>query len=523
MNTSDLIVYVLLGSVCSFFSFVIGFLYRKFIGERKVRLAELRAKEILSEAEEDAKFRDTESKKKVEDRLGQLKLEFETSVRTTKEELEVRKRETEAHEATVDKKFEIIQTKEKEVSELSQTLNQEREVLNKTRSELDRLITNEREILQRVSGLSQEDAKRQLLRRMEADVRAEASRMIKVVESEAKPIAEKKASKILALAIQKCAAEHSIESTVSVVNLPSDEMKGRIIGKEGRNIRTFETTTGVDLVIDDTPGAVILSAFDPVRREIARITLERLIEDGRIHPSSIEEMVGKVRQEIDQAIREEGEKSITELGVGDVHPELIQLLGRLKFRTSFGQNVLAHSKEVAYLMSVIASEMGIDPVIAKRTGLLHDIGKAASHEVEGPHALVGGEFARRYGEPAEVVHGIEAHHEDIEQKDVLPVLVQAADAVSGARPGARRESLENYIKRLRRLEKTASTIMGVDKVFAIQAGREIRVMVHPEQVGDNEMPALAREVSKKVEQDLQYPGQIRVTVIRETRAVEIAR
>ncbi len=504
------------------FSFL-GFFARKKIAERRIRSAESRAVEIRVAAEREAERRHREMEKEAERYLLKIKKEFDEKQVLKRRQLDDLEQRLLTRERTADAKFDMISTREAECEKLQAELERDLKEEERAHSELRRLTSEEHERLQRVSGLGVDEAKRQLLKRMEAEVRTEASLMIKTVEEEAHEIAEKKAKKILALAIQRCAAEHSIESTVSVVSLPSEEMKGRIIGKEGRNIRTFETATGVDLVIDDTPGAVILSAFDPVRREVARESLTRLIEDGRIHPSSIEDTVGRVRRELDQSIRSEGERTILELGIGDMHPELIFLLGRLKYRTSYGQNVLSHAKEVAHLMNVFAGEMGLDAVLAKRAGLLHDIGKAVSHEVEGPHALIGGELARRYGEPEDVVHGIEAHHGDIDQKTVFPVLVQAADAVSGARPGARRESFENYIKRLDRLEKVALSTPGVDRVFAIQAGREVRVMVHPNKVPDNEMPALAREITKKVESNLQFPGQIRVTVIRETRATDFAR
>lgn len=523
MSTSSIVIFASWGVVFGLAFFLLGFFVRKRIAERMIRGAEQKAAELRAGAEQEAEERRLESAREAETNFARLKKEFDEKHDQKRRELEGQKLEVDRRAQDLEEKVNLIGKREREIDGLVKGLHAQRGEVEHSRANLERLLAQEREILQRISGLSADEAKRQLLKRMEVEVRSEASLLIKSVEEEAREIADRKAKNILSLAIQRCAAEHSIESTVSVINLPSEEMKGRIIGKEGRNIRTFETATGVDLVIDDTPGAVILSAFDTVRREIARIALEKLIEDGRIHPSSIEEVVGRVRQEMDRKIKEDGENAIFELGVGDMHPELIYLLGRLKYRTSYGQNSLSHSKEVAYLMNIIAGEVGIDPVLAKRVGLLHDIGKAVSHEMEGPHALIGGELARRYGEPPDVVHGIEAHHGDIEQRSVFPILIQAADAVSGARPGARRESLENYIKRLEKLEKTAGTIPGVERVFAIQAGREVRVMVHPDEVGDNQMPALAREISKKVKEDFQFPGQIRVTVIRETRATEFVK
>jgi ribonuclease Y len=358
---------------------------------------------------------------------------------------------------------------------------------------------------------------------MEEELNLESANLIRRVQEETKEKADKEARKIVGLAIQKCAVEHTVESTVSVVNLPSDDLKGRIIGREGRNIRALEISTGIDVIIDDTPEAVILSGFDIMRREVARITLERLIEDGRIHPGRIEEVVDKVKKEMEISIKEEGEKTLFDLGLHNMHPELVRLIGRLKYRTSYGQNVLQHSKEVAYLLSNIAGELKLDETLAKRIGLLHDIGKAVSHEVEGPHAKIGSDLARKYNESETIVHAIEAHHNDIEPKTLLAVLVQAADAISATRPGARRESLESYIKRLQKLEGIADTIHGVEKSYAIQAGREIRIIVYPDKIDDSKAILLAREVKTKIEEGLDYPGQIKVTVIRETRAIEYAK
>ena len=523
MSTASVVIFTVWGILFGLAFFLLGYFVRRKVAERLIAGAETKAKELLRRAEKDAEETRRDAEEAAQKQLARLKQDFESREAQRHRELDDLKREVELRERAAERLAQGVERREKELQNLFASVEKEKSELEKSREELTQLLARERDLLQRVSGISAEEAKRQLLKKMEVEVRSEASLLIKNIEEEARAIAEKKAKNILALAIQRCAAEHSIESTVSVVSLPSEEMKGRIIGKEGRNIRTFEIATGVDLVIDDTPGAVVLSAFDSVRREIARIALERLIEDGRIHPSSIEEMVGKVRQEIEKSIREEGAKTIVEEGVGEMHPELVYLLGRLKYRTSYGQNSLSHSREVAHLMNVFAGEMGLEPAIARRCGLLHDIGKAVSHEIEGPHALIGGELARRYGEPPEVVHAIEAHHGDIEQKNVWPILVQAADAMSGARPGARRETLENYIRRLEKLEKTAAAIPGVDRVYAIQAGREVRVLVHPDKVADNQMPALAREISRKVKEDLQFPGQIKVTVIRETRATEFVK
>jgi ribonucrease Y len=377
--------------------------------------------------------------------------------------------------------------------------------------------------LERISGLSIEEAKEYLLRNIENEVKHEAAALIKEIEAKAKEEADRKAKDIIATAIQKCAADHVSEATVSVVPLPNDEMKGRIIGREGRNIRTLETLTGIDLIIDDTPEAVILSGFDPIRREVARITLEKLITDGRIHPARIEETVEKAKKEVENTIKQEGDNAAFEVGVHNLHPEVIKLLGKLRFRTSYGQNVLNHSLEVAHLSGIMAAELGIDITMAKRAGLLHDIGKAVDHEVEGSHVTIGADLAKKYKESNEVINAILSHHGDVEATSVISVLVQAADSISAARPGARRETLESYIKRLEKLEEIANSFPGVEKCFAIQAGREIRIMVKPEDVADSDIVMKAREITKKIENELEYPGQIKVTVLRETRAIEYAK
>lgn len=410
------------------------------------------------------------------------------------------------------------------------TLEQREESMNKKQKETQKIHEDLQELykkqvseLERLSGLSSEEAKQLLLNDIEKEIKHEAAMMIKDIESKAKEEGDRKAKEIISLAIQKCAADHVAETTVSVVALPNDEMKGRIIGREGRNIRTLETLTGIDLIIDDTPEAVILSGFDPIRREVARIALEKLIADGRIHPARIEEMVEKAKKEVEAYLRDQGEQATFETGVHGLHPELIRLLGRLKFRTSYGQNVLNHSLEVAHLAATMAAELGADVKLAKRAGLLHDIGKAVDHEVEGPHVQIGADLAKRYKENNEIIHAIAAHHGDIEATTVEAVLVQAADAISAARPGARRETLESYIKRLEKLEDIANSIDGVEKSFAIQAGREIRIMVKPEEIGDADIITLARDIVKRVESELEYPGQIKINVIRETRAIEYAK
>lgn len=497
-------------------AFIAGIVYRKKIGEEKIGSAEAEANRIVNEAMKTAEAKQKEVLLEGKDEIHRLRNEAEKELSDRRKEVQRQERRIQQKEETLDKKIENLEVKEDNVAKKLKAAEQKLE-------ESEKIKKSQIEMLERISGYTVEQAKDFLLKNLETELVHEKAVKIMDYEQQLKDEADKKARNIISLAIQRCAADHVAEATVSVVPLPNDEMKGRIIGREGRNIRAIETLTGVDLIIDDTPEAITLSSFEPVRREIARLSLEKLIADGRIHPARIEEMVDKARREVEATIKSEGERAYIEAGVNGIHPELVKLLGRLRYRTSYGQNVLDHSLEVAYLAGIMASELGLDPTIARRAGLLHDIGKALDHEIEGSHVEIGIDVARKYKEHEAVIHAIHAHHGDVEAKTVVACLVQAADAISAARPGARRENLENYIKRLQKLEEVASSFEGVERSFAIQAGREIRVIVKPESVKDERMTLLAREICQKIESDLEYPGQIKVNIIRESRAVDFAK
>ena len=496
--------------------FILGSSHRKKIAEKAIGSAEEEAKRIVNDAIKAAENKKRETLIETKEEIHKNRAEFDREMKERRAEVQKQERRITQKEETLDKKYETLENKEAQLAEkIAKTDKAAEEVALLKRSQL--------EMLEKISGYSAEEAKRDLIAALESEVRHEYAMRIKEIEDQFKEESEQKARQLLSLAIQKCAADHVAEATVSVVALPNDEMKGRIIGREGRNIRTLETLTGVDLIIDDTPEAITLSSFDPVRREIARLSLEKLIADGRIHPARIEEMVDKARREVEQTIKQEGDRATFETGVHGINPEIVRLLGKLRYRTSYGQNVLMHSIEVSHVAGLLAAELGVDIMMAKRAGLLHDIGKAVDHEVEGSHISIGVDIAKKYKECEDVVHAIEAHHGDVEAKTVIACLVQAADAISAARPGARRENLENYIKRLEKLEELSNSFPGVERSYAIQAGREIRIIVKPDEVNDDEMILLSRDLAKKVEEELDYPGQIKIHLIRETRAIEFAK
>ena len=490
--------------------------YRKKVAEVKIGNAEDKARESIDEAGKTAETKKREALLEVKEVSIKTRNELEKEIKERRAEVQRTERRVLSKEESLDKKLEVIEKRE-----ASYTAKEEE--LKKKKSEIEKLHEQSVQELERISGLTSDQAKEYLLKTVEDEVKSDTAKMVKELESRAKEEAGKKAKEYVVTAIQRCAADHVAETTISVVQLPNDEMKGRIIGREGRNIRTLETMTGVDLIIDDTPEAVILSGFDPIRREVARIALEKLIVDGRIHPARIEEMVEKAQKEVETMIREEGEAAVLEVGVHGIHPELVRLLGRMKFRTSYGQNALKHSIEVAHLSGLLAGEIGLDVRVAKRAGLLHDIGKSIDHDVEGSHIQIGADLCRKYKESRIVINAVEAHHGDVEPESLIACVVQAADTISAARPGARRETLETYTNRLKQLEDITNTFKGVDKSFAIQAGREIRVMVVPEQVSDADMVLLARDISKQIEAELEYPGQIKVNVIRESRVTDYAK
>lgn len=495
---------------------MIGYFIRKNISEAKIGQAEGLAKEIIDKAHRDSETVQKEKLLEAKEEIHKWRTEAERENKERRVEVQRYERRVLQKEEVLDRKLQNLESKENDLNEKLKTVGKKEE-------EIENIKSQQLEKLESISGITSEKARGIILSNAERDVRREMSIMIKDIETHAKEEADKKSREIIGYAIQKCAADHVAETTVTVVDLPNDEMKGRIIGREGRNIRTLETLTGIDLIIDDTPEAVILSGFDPIRREVARIALEKLISDGRIHPARIEEMVEKARKEVDNIIKEYGEQATFETGVHTIHPELLRLLGRLNYRTSYGQNVLKHSIEVAHIAGIMAAEIGADIKLAKRAGLLHDIGKAVDHEMEGTHVEIGMDLLRRYKESKEVIHAMSTHHGDYEPQTIEAVLVTAADAISAARPGARRETLEAYIKRLEKLEEIANSYEGVEKSFAIQAGREVRIMVKPESVSDEDIHLLARDMTKKIEDELEYPGQIKVSIIRETRAIEYAK
>ena len=497
------------------FTFV-GVMIRKKIAESKLKSAENEAKRILEIAQVEAENKKKEEIFKAKEEILSARKDLDNEIRERRGEVQQQEKRLIQKEENLEKKLDNIDRKEKDLVKKDQELEKKKEELEE--------ITNRQMLeLQRISGLSSEEAKKQILSELEKTMTAEKASLIRTIESKTREEAIKSAREIVGYAIQKCAADHTSETTVSIVSLPNDDMKGRIIGREGRNIKALETLTGIDLIIDDTPEAVVISGFDPLRREVAKIALEKLIEDGRIHPSKIEEMVEKAKEEVENTIKEEGERAVLETGVVGLHPDLVRLIGKLKYRTSYGQNVLNHSIEVSNLARIMAEELGLDPKLARRAGLLHDIGKALDHDMEGTHVEIGVDILKKYKENDKVINGVQAHHGDVEPKTIEAVLIQAADAISASRPGARRETLETYIKRLEALENIADSFEGVEKSFAIQAGREIRIIVKPDKISDDQMVLMARDIAKKVEDEMEYPGQIKVNLVRETRVVDYAK
>ena len=516
IGMTTIVVAVVVAVVALIIGSLLGWNRRKSVAEKEISSAEEEATRIINEAIKGAENKKREAMVEAKEDILKQRSEYEKEVKERRADLQKQERRLQQKEENLDRKTDAIEKKEELLTQKHAQLDEEKE-------EIQSIKRSQTELLERISGLTADEAKAYLISQVEAEVTHEAAMKIKEIETRAKDEADAKAKEIIATAIQRCAADQVSEITVSVIPLPNDEMKGRIIGREGRNIRTLETMTGVDLIIDDTPEAITVSCFEPVRREIARLALEKLIADGRIHPTRIEEMVEKAKREVDAVIKSEGERATFETGVRGLHPELVKMLGRLHYRTSYGQNVLRHSIEVSQLAGMMAAELGADVQAAKRAGLLHDLGKSVDHEMEGSHVALGVEFARKYREREDIIHAIQAHHGDVEPRTLVACLVQAADAISAARPGARRENLENYIKRLEQLETIAGSFKGVEKSYAIQAGREIRVMVKPEEVSEDEMVLLARDLAKKIEEEMEYPGQIKVNVLRETKAIEYAK
>ncbi|RBW69915.1 ribonuclease Y [Bacillus taeanensis] len=519
----DLVIIISTVLVSVFVGTVVGYLVRKSIAEAKISSAEHAAQQIIEDGKREAEALKKEALLEAKDETHKLRTDAEHDIRERRNDLQKQEHRLVQKEEVLDRKSESLDKKEDSLEKREESLTKKQQQIEEMESKVEEMLTQHQTELERISGLTREEARKTIISEVEKEMAHETALMVKEMENRAKEEADKKAREVLSLAIQRCAADHVAETTVSVVTLPNDEMKGRIIGREGRNIRTLETLTGIDLIIDDTPEAVILSGFDPIRREIARIALEKLVQDGRIHPARIEEMVEKSRREVDEYIREVGEQTTFEVGVHGLHPDLIKILGRLKYRTSYGQNVLKHSMEVAYLTGLMAAELGEDVNLARRAGLLHDIGKAIDHEVEGSHVEIGVELATKYKEHPVVINSIASHHGDTEATSVIATLVAAADALSAARPGARRETLETYIRRLEKLEEISESFEGVEKSYAIQAGREVRIIVKPDMIDDLASYRLAREITKKIENELDYPGHIKVTVVRETRAVEYAK
>ena len=512
----NIIIPLIVGIVCLVVGVVIGFQYRKTVAEKEIGSAETEATRIINEAIKAGETKKRESILEARDEIHRQRTEADRELKERRNETQQLERRLIQREEALDKKSDTIERKNEE-------LNRQLEATQKEKEELEKVKAEQLEKLEHIASMTRDEAREMLVASIESEATHDAAVKLREITQRLKDESEQTAREIISTAIQRCAADHVSEATVSVVPLPNDEMKGRIIGREGRNIRTIETLTGVDLIIDDTPEAITVSCFEPVRREIARLALEKLIADGRIHPTHIEEMVEKARREVESTIKAEGERAVFECGVRNLHPELVKMLGRLHYRTSYGQNVLQHSIEVSHIAGMMAAELGADVQAAKRAGLLHDLGKAVDHELEGTHVSLGVEFARKYKEREDIIHAIEAHHNDVEPRTVVACLVQAADAISAARPGARRENLENYIKRLEQLETITGSYPGVDKAYAIQAGREVRVMVKPEQVSEDQMVILARDLAKKIEEEMEYPGQIKVHVLRETKVIEYAK